>query len=404
MIETKKMNPMRLRPISESIILEEKNIQKLFKKILISECNFLVKGNFFYHTLLKKYFYFSLQFFTQDLFSEHITLGEFSYKDKLIHLNLSAWLHLNQDQKLNVLRHEFAHYLLYLENHLSFFQQTAHGEEFKKICEKYGWSKVVAKATLDLLEIKEKLLLHNKSNQQSISKESKIKKLLSLSHSPNRFEAELALLKAQEMINESQIEYLKQSQSLHSEWHHYQYAALEVVEQCRLDAKLKCLRDLMECFSFKAILKYKEKAVALEIVGHRETLSQAPDIFHFLKSQIENWWLEEKKRPHQNGKPSKSNFFAGISHGFQEKMRLHEFELSKLQEAEQSSEIQLAKMNMNLELEKHFHICYRRLSSIKSTFQINRESFSSGAFYGKRLELKEKFSTIKTSLLSFWGN
>jgi len=111
---------------------------------------------------------------------EHTTkLGFFHPALFEIGINRRIMIQANQNDLLNLIRHELAHYITWIETG---GRGQAHGNEFREICRKYGWGKEVYASMCEIEKAIETPLEEDRLLQ-------KIKKLLALGTSNNVHEA-----------------------------------------------------------------------------------------------------------------------------------------------------------------------------------------------------------------------
>lgn len=148
--------------------------QQMLKEIL-RELHFEVRNSRFVH---KGYLYP-----IKVVVFEGSDLGHYNQPFYQIGLNKKL-LYLAKDSVIrDILKHELAHYLTWIE----FGQVQSHGPEFKQTCQKYQFPDDIAFAKINLEEA-------NLSKEGDIEAErvlEKVKKLLKLAQSSNAHEAEL---------------------------------------------------------------------------------------------------------------------------------------------------------------------------------------------------------------------
>ena len=73
-------------------------------------------------------------------------IGYFDGSNYQIGLNSNLMFSTKEPVLKDILRHEFAHYITMIK----YGDVLPHGDEFKNVCEDYGWSKSISKATMDI--------------------------------------------------------------------------------------------------------------------------------------------------------------------------------------------------------------------------------------------------------------
>ena len=132
-------------------------------------------------------------------FEDPQVLGYFDADSLLIGVNRMLMLQAGEDFLKNLLRHELAHYICYI-NHGR--DMPDHGKEYRKLCRHCGWGKAVFNAKID----KNELSLSLQKNREEEKVLDKIKKLMALGSSSNRHESDTATLKANELLVKHNLE------------------------------------------------------------------------------------------------------------------------------------------------------------------------------------------------------
>jgi len=157
----------------------------------------------------------------------------------------------------------------------------------------------------------------------------RVKKLLALSESPNRHEAELAMTKVHETIARYNIDLLSSPASR-------QYCSLCLGEpQLRQSADDYALSRLLQGFYFVEavwigayVIDRAKMGRILEISGTTENVKMAGYVYDFLKRVIkEQWQVFTKRRAGTSG--GKVDFALGLLSGFSEKLKTQDGQLEK---------------------------------------------------------------------------
>ncbi len=204
----------------------------------------------------------------------------------------------------DLLRHELAHYLVRVFHgpHVS-----AHGSEFKALCARYDWSEEVAAAAGDLPSIEKS----GDSKSQAVIE--KVKKLLALASSTNEHEAELATIKANQLI----LRYHLDRAELKTE---RELCVVTVMEATKKNTLMVAIYEILTHFLVRPMLYYGQGQVRLEAVGSREQTELALYIADFLKIELETLWKTNSKQHGLKGLRAKNSFFMGVAKGFAEKL------------------------------------------------------------------------------------
>lgn len=294
-------------------------------------------------------------------------LGHFNSNYYQIALNRKL-IYLAKDSVLrDILKHELAHYLAFLE----YGSVAAHGTEFKATCQKYGFPAEIALASMNLD-------VANTNKQGDIDSErilEKVKKLLQLAQSSNANEAELATLKANSLLLRHNLDHLNvqqdQEEPLYLE---------RVVFQKRKDAKISALYEMLRHFIVKTVISYGRGTCCLEVSGTLTNVKLAVYIANFLDKEFDRLWEITKREHALQGVRAKNSFFLGIAKGFEVKM--------KASKAQFSTHEQKALMVVEKDLDAKTKIIYKKLSSSRSQNNLDAHAGELGIQRGKNLSIR----------------
>ena len=209
----------------------------------------------------------------------------------------------------NIVRHELAHCILYVSGSSG----SDHGAEFRSFCRLHGWGREVYGACADLEEENERYV--QPSYDRLVLR---IKKILSLGSSPNRHEAEAAVVKANELL----LRHNLSRQALCDDECEEEAFLKRVLEYPRRNAKLLCIADILETFFVKTVLNFGRKVVYLEVVGSRVDVELAEYTALFLDGELERLWKDYRSSHATLGGVSmKAAFFGGVATGYVGKIR-----------------------------------------------------------------------------------
>lgn len=264
----------------------------------------------------------------------------------------------------DILKHELAHYLTYIFHK----DVQPHGPEFHKICEQFGFPKEVAKATMNLDESN----LSKEGDLQSEKTLEKVKKLLSLAQSSNTHEAELATLKANNILLRHNLELTNESQApIYMD---------RLLMRKRKDSKLTAIYSIIKHFIVRPVISQGKDSCCLEVSGHLTNVKLASYVANFLDKELEFLWEEAKINHHLQGLRAKNSFFNGMALGFDEKMKM-----SKKQYSDKELNALVAvekKLNFDTQ------IVYRRLGHSKSFQRTDGMAQEIGKKKGKTLSIR----------------
>lgn len=265
----------------------------------------------------------------------------------------------------DILKHELAHYLTFIQHG----EVQAHGNEFKNVCAHYGFPTEISRATMNLEE-------SNLSKEGDIVSErviEKVKKLLMLAQSSNAHEAELATLKANELLLRHNLDYLKdKNEPIYME---------RLLIRKRKDSKLTSIYSILKHFIVKPVISQGKETCCLEVSGSLTNVKLAGYVANFLDRELDSLWEEAKKHHGLTGLQAKNSFFLGVAEGFDEKM--------KNTKAQYSKEDSRALMVVEQKLELDTRIIYRRLGQSKSNQRKDKNASLFGRAKGLKLTIKE---------------
>lgn len=283
------------------------------------------------------------------------------------------WYHL-----VGVLKHEMAHQIVTELYHST----DQHGPDFQKACEQIGVPSEFRHAKVDLQTTDldwQKFHL----NQDLQTKISKLEKLLALTSSNNPHEAQLALLKAQKMGQQSSA-----SQNQNNQY--FQKTLLSKKGNIsRFEKEL--LHFLNEHYSTYGFignsydLVKQQNLRTLEIVGLRENIMIAEYVFHFLNRVMQE--QSQKQGLH------KRSFQSGFLSGFKKRYQNEEL---------------LALVPIDPQLKNYVTTIYPHLRSRTiSNSKVDSQSFAKGFEIGKKTEihqpLDKKTTVTSVRKLTFSG-
>lgn len=345
-----------MKVFSENIHLFCKKCETHLKLILTDEVGAKVaRSRFIYN-------YLSLPLRVV-LFESNSTLGYFDPHTYQIALNKKLMFGMKEKTLKDILRHELAHYINFIENQVTVM---AHGPEFKAICTRFGWDKSISKASLDIDLSESKL--EGDLNAEKLK--TKFKALLKLSESDNPHEAELATIKANQLLlkyNLNTIENIDENII-------YSNVLMTVKKK---SAKLTAIYDILQTFMVKPVLVYGHKQVALEANGPKENVELAEYVANFLDLEFENLW----KKNDLKGLKAKNSFFSGLAKGY----------LSKSDEmrSNQDASMKNALIKIEKNLNANMNLIYNRMSHTSSKSSIDAGAFDRGKKAGKSLTINQ---------------
>lgn len=295
---------------------------------------------------------------------EGTELGHFNHSYLQIALNRKLIYSAKDSVLRDLLKHEMAHYLTYI----LCGEVKAHGREFHEICDRFGFPKEVAEATMNLEQ-------SNLSKEGDIASErviEKVKKLLSLAQSSNAHEAELATIKANDLLLRHNIEGLKDpAEPLYMD---------RVLMRKRKDTKIQAIYGVLKHFMVRPVISQGKDSCCLEVSGSLTNVKLAVYVANFLDREFDHLWEEARVQHDFRGLQAKNSFFYGIAQGYDDKMRMQKMHYT---EADQKA---LVKVEEKLNVDTR--AIYRRLSSSRSGHQTDYEANLCGHERGLSLSIR----------------
>lgn len=281
------------------------------------------------------------------------------------HIAAHSW-----QEVVETLKHEMAHQIVHeLWNRAD---AQPHGPEFRAACEKLR-TRHGASADANRLERVED------SSDPTDKIVARIHKLLALGRSPNQHEAALAMERAGELLArfnldatafERERRYIRRwvgpTLTRRDEHHH----TLAII--------------LMEHFFVRVIWDHSylpledATGVRMEIIGTRENVDIAEYVHEYLSQTLDVLWKEHKSSPYYAG-GRKSQYCAGVLHGFLEKLAAQRVRIS--------TETALV-FKEDAQLEDHVAHLYPRLSKARAGGGARGEDFHAGVEQGRELSLR----------------
>lgn len=285
------------------------------KKIIqfIHELKYAVKVILFSEMLLKVYgdrFYDKLEQCSYPIkivvFNNKSMLGYFdgNFYELGFH---ECLMHTNKKQLWDIIRHELAHYMIFLKYGTT---TNPHGAPFKELCLENGWDEEVYKATTCLEGSQE---VEN-SEESSILR--KIQKLMALAKSSNQNEAEQAMIKSQQLL----LKHNMDSTYIGSETEE-KMVLKRILKQKKENAKMRSIAIILDTFFVSTVYHRSESHTYLEILGSADNVEIAEYVACVLEDELEKLWDQAKKYAQLSGTIAKNSFFMGIARGYCNKVQ-----------------------------------------------------------------------------------
>lgn len=216
-------------------------------------------------------------------------------------------MHSSKLQLHNVIRHELAHYISFITHGEGI---ASHGSEFRAFCEQMGWGEEVYKATT---------CLDGGQNIAGLEESSvfrKVKKLMALATSSNQNEAELAMIKSQELLLKHNME----SKYIASEDGDKIFLK-RILKQKKEDAKMRSIAKILETFFVSTVYHRGGDFTYLEILGEAVNVEIAEYVADVLADELDKLWIQAQRSSQLKGLIAKNSFFLGLAKGYCNKIQ-----------------------------------------------------------------------------------
>lgn len=284
---------------SQKIIHFINQIKQSVLSILSKEVGLKVTGERFYNS--QKTMSYPIKIV---IFNNKSMLGYFD--SEFLELGFHECLMRSSKEQLHdMIRHELAHYMTYvLHGHVQ-----AHGHEFRAFCQKMGWGENVYKATTCL---DDGHLTQTSANPIL----NKIQKLLALSQSSNEHEAELAMIRSQQLLLKYNLD-IKDISSVNEDC----YVLKRIMKMKRENAKMRATAKILETFLVSTVISKSSDSTYLEIVGTEVNVEIADYVASVLEHELEKLWYHVQLTTSLRGQTAKNSFFLGIAKGYCNKIQ-----------------------------------------------------------------------------------
>ena len=337
----------------------------LAQKIMATEANFPFKGKRFVY---KNYTYpINLVCFEDERKGEIRGLGYFKWQNYEVGLNKCLMYRAGEEFIANILRHELGHYICYLHHGDGVFD---HGPEYRQICRQFGWGKEVFNAKATAEEIEESV----QENEVEKKVLQKVQKLLALGSSGNSHEAEMATIKANELLIKHNLTKNSLSQKEEEEF------VIKVVASAkRSNMLIQSLSVILENFFVRTVVNHGSAGVALEVFGTKINVELADYVAKFLLYEFDRLWsVAKKNNPRLKGLASKNSFLVGATKALDKKIK------SSQNNGERGQELVLLQSS----LDQGMALAYPRLSKGRGrTSRRCTEGYSLGQKAGKNIAI-----------------
>jgi len=315
--------------------------------------------------------------------------GNWSPQKREISLSRQLVLNYPWDSIRDVLLHEMAHQMA--QQLWSTSGQMPHGSAFKQACRLLH---IDSTASVNYAPLQDRLLRDTSSAHDK--RMLRVKKLLALAESKNRFEAEAAMTKAHELIARHNIELMQ-----HNDERQFLsiFLGSPALRHPREDYHLA---NLLQDYYFVSgiwvsayVIKKRKMGRVLEISGTAQNLKIADYVYNFIVQFIEAQWLKYNREKRLN-RFRKNDFAVGIIEGFRNKLE------SNVVRRKAKKDIFALIQKGDLQLEKYFKFKYPHTASVKkAASQQDTRVLNDGKKLGKKLVIARGICERKTGKLRF---
>ena len=274
----------------------------------------------------------------------------------------------------NVIRHELAHYMTYIQHGST---ERPHSAQFRAFCERLGWGEEIYKATCAL-----GAAVTNSPTQES-SVLRKVQKLMALSTSSNPHEAEGAMIKSQQLLLKHNMEYGN------FEKEEEQFFLRRLLKQKKIDAKMRAISRILETFFVTTVYNRTREFICLEILGSAVNVEIAEYVATVLQEKLDTLWDLAQTSTGLKGTVAKNSFFLGLAQGYCNKIGA----LKKEQDADATN----ALIVIEKKLTDAKAMAYRRLSSTRSQGGHCAASSAVGEKMGRELNINPALNKSSNS-------
>ena len=240
-------------------------------------------------------------------------LGKWSPDRREITLSRDLVLNHSWDAVIDVLKHEMAHQLS--DEMFGGKEESPHGNAFKRACRLLRTAPRATAAYLPLDDLLKKAPVHEADPIMG-----KIKKLMALAESKNRFEAEIAMEKAHELIEKYNIALIRENQERRFTSVFLGQPALRRFRGAYHLAGLICDHYFVEGVWVSAYVATKGKmGRVLEISGTEKNIRIACYVYDFISRYMDRAWETYNKDGRFN-RYRKTDFCVGLIQGFKKKL------------------------------------------------------------------------------------
>jgi hypothetical protein len=198
---------------------------------------------------------------------------------------------------------------------------------------------------------------------------------MALASSDNAFEAELATIKANQLLLEHNLSYIHNTGPDEEA-----FVVKRVLESARKNTKHDAIYIILQTFCVSPVLNYGDGFFYLEVTGDETSVLLADYVANFLDSELDLLWKSaQKENPKLKGLAAKNSFYRGVASGYVLKINL--------EKSKTANGLDLVLIEENLQKQKN--IAYPRLNTSSTPAPKNDSNARAlGLQKGKNLSIK----------------
>ncbi len=315
-------------------------------------------------------------------------LGQWVGNVREIRLSRSLVINGRWDSVCEVFRHEVAHQMADTFPEQQF--QPPHGDIFKACCLKIQAN---PQASGSYRTLEERVWSEAQSEPDKIM--GKVKKLMGLASSKNRFEATAAAAKANELISRYNIDMIRHDKPRGFESIVITDAVLKRSQAAMLASIIVGGFYFVKTIWVTAFMPQRGRVGhVLEITGTVTNIKIADYVFHYILKYAEFSWGEYKKT-HPTCR-SRSGYMTGVVAGFREKLEVQQIESMNrdMEDKKGAQDLRALAPVTDRRLARHFHLRYPRIRTTSmSHSSASRSAYESGKEQGRHLNVSKGISS-----------
>lgn len=283
----------------------------------------------------------------------------------------------------DLLRHELAHYFTYIAYHDQGLDPRAHGPQFQAICERYGLGASVRRASCDVSTENDAI----EGDLASDAVISRVSRLLALAESDNPHEAELALLRANELMVRHNLDAAAALRERAGGGEEAEYCVQIVIECKRSSPRVSAIADILsEYFVYPVHTRQ-----GLEVTGTRANVEQAKYVAEVLDRALAAAW-KQTRRENPGRRLREKPFMQAASESY----------IAKLQQQKASYDALDQRALVKLEAELEWAGQGSQGGGVRTSttwYETCAESTAQGTAAGERIQVHRGVSPAATSRL-----